>query len=104
MKRVSLSIACVALARMADAQAGNAFSAYHVEQRDIRSSVNHSEYRLFVSLPDRPANDTSRYPVLYVLDGELNFPLILGIRGFLQGTAIPRVIVVGIAYPVMSLG
>jgi predicted alpha/beta superfamily hydrolase len=99
MKFLSLAVACLALATVADAQGVQAFSAYHVEQHDLRSSVNHSDYRLFVSLPDRPPNDTARYPVLYVLDGEINFPLILGIRGFLQGTSIPRVIVVGIAYP-----
>lgn len=99
MKSLLVSIVCVALATVAEAQTASAFSAYHVDQHDIRSSVNHSDYRLFVSLPDRPTNDTARYPVLYVLDGELNFPLILGIRSFLQGTTIPRVIVVGIAYP-----
>jgi len=100
MKSPLVSILCLALPAMAEAQTRNAFSIYHVEQHDVRSSVNHSDYRLFVSLPDRPANDTTRYPVLYVLDGELNFPLLLGTRWFLQqGSAIPRVIVVGIAYP-----
>ena len=99
MIRTSPFILAFALATSANAQAGDAFSLYNVKQHDIRSSVNHREYRLSVALPDRPANDTTRYPVLYVLDGEIAFPLVTAVRGYLQdGGAIPRVIIVGVGF------
>ena len=45
------------------------------QQVDLVSAVNGQTYRLSVALPDGyAADDTTRYPVLYLLDGHFTFP------------------------------
>lgn len=99
--RVALFIMPLAFAAAAGAQTAEPQSFLKVEQHAIRSSVNHLDYRLFVSLPaGYSANDTTTYPVLYALDGNYSFQLIQAVSGYLQnGSAIPRIIIVGAGYP-----
>ncbi len=43
---------------------------------ELRSAVNGRDYRLFITLPERySADNSTRYPVLYVLDGNGSFPI-----------------------------
>ena len=53
-------------------------------QHDLVSAVNGQPYRLYlVGLPEGYAEgDTTRYPVLYLLDGRLTFPAAYSARAF----------------------
>jgi predicted alpha/beta superfamily hydrolase len=77
-----------------------------IHEHTIRSSVNHLEYRLFVSLPiGYSTTDTTSYPVLYALDGNETFPVLNGARRYLQaGGTVERFIIVGIGYPDSVVG
>jgi predicted alpha/beta superfamily hydrolase len=45
-------------------------------KHELASKATGQEYEVFVSLPKNyAANDTARYPVLYVLDGNFMFPI-----------------------------
>ena len=59
-----------------------------------------SDYHILVGLPDSYGEDRSKtYPVLYVLDGGLLFPLLRTYNGYLQKAGeVPEIIVVGISY------
>lgn len=46
---------------------------YAIEHQDMQ--WNQHQYRIFIATPRLPANSTSRQPVLYVLDGNAQFPL-----------------------------
>jgi predicted alpha/beta superfamily hydrolase len=100
MLRVFALVLSIAVGASANAQPGNAFSAYPAETFDLRSSINHLEYRIFVSLPPNYSADSARYPVIYVLDGNLNFPVVTTVARSLQvGDAMARVVIVGVGYP-----
>ena len=79
----------------------------YTRQYDIRSKVNGRDYRLFVAVPPGYAEpgDTTRYRVLYVLDGNVLFPFTVEAHrlpraGGWQDEEYPEVIIVGIGYPV----
>lgn len=64
------------------------------------SVVAGQEYQLFINLPRNYARDTTKaYPVLYLLDGQYDFPLFTGIYGnqYYDGF-VPEVITVGITW------
>lgn len=74
----------------------------HTEQRDIHSHHTGHDYRIFVSVPQRPAPPDG-YPVIYVLDGNALFP-ILAVQADARETrpdsaSRGSVVVVGIGYP-----
>ena len=58
------------------------------------------DYHIFVGLPDGYEEDEGRsYPVVYVLDGGLLFPVLRAYnRYLLMGGEIPKLILVGISY------
>jgi predicted alpha/beta superfamily hydrolase len=68
---------------------GNAQSAPPValagtQQYDLTSTVNGRQYRLHVAPPDGyVAGDTTRYPVLYLLDGHFAFPAAVSARAYM---------------------
>lgn len=101
MMRMSLVVPWLAFAAAVEAQTADVRSYWDARQHEIRSSVNHLDYRLFVSLPPGySATDTTTYPVLYTLDGNDTFPLVQSVRRYLgEGGAMPRVIIVGVGYP-----
>ncbi len=72
---------------------------------DFHSTVNGQHYKLFVSLPNSySAKDTTRYPVLYLLDGNLFFTLLQSMQRFyLSGEEVPEMIIVGIGYPINTV-
>ena len=68
------------------------------EVRDFRSTSNGQLYRLFIA---RPAgyDESTAYPVVYLLDGDLYFDLAAGIQRVLgYGGDLPKVVLVGIGY------
>lgn len=69
---------------------------------DLKSTNSQRDYRLIVSLPDGyKAGDTTRYPVLYLLDGYIFMPIVASTqRFFVMGEEAPKVITVGISYPI----
>ena len=71
-------------------------------QHDLRAAANDAAYRLFIGLP--PAYDPDgerRYPVTYVLDGNVVFPFAVNtLRMFALFGETPETIVVGVGYPV----
>lgn len=73
-------------------------------QYELRSKLNGRDYRLFVSLPQAYSDgDTTRYPVLYVLDGNGYSALATETERLLRlRPDISEVIIVGIGYPVSS--
>jgi predicted alpha/beta superfamily hydrolase len=66
----------------------------------LYSTIADQEYRLFIDLPGNYARDTGKtYPVVYLLDGQYDFPTLTGIYGdqYYDG-CIPEFIIVGIAW------
>jgi len=71
------------------------------ELRRLSSTATGRDYDVYVSTPtDYARNPTARYPVLYVLDGQWDFKLLLSIQGGLfYDRFTPPIIIVGITYP-----
>jgi predicted alpha/beta superfamily hydrolase len=65
----------------------------------MKSSIVGQEYDLYVQLPGNYADTSKTFPVLYVLDGQWDFPLVTAIFGqqYYDGF-VPAVIVVGITW------
>lgn len=103
---IALGYAPIRLAAQADSGAVSlAFS----HQFDFRSTINHVDYRVMVTLPVAygAASDTTHYPVLYILDGNDLLPLAteadrLGRFGRPHIGTFQDVIMVGVGYPVAS--
>jgi predicted alpha/beta superfamily hydrolase len=70
------------------------------ELRHLTSAATGRDYDIYVSLPaDYAAHPDARYPVLYVLDGQWDFKLMLSIQGGLAYDRWnPPIIIVGITY------
>lgn len=68
------------------------------QQYDLKSTVNGREYRLYVAPPvGYVKGDTTRYPVLYVLDGHFAFPAAVSAREYMGlFRELEDVIIVGI--------
>jgi predicted alpha/beta superfamily hydrolase len=66
----------------------------------LTSKINNNNYQLFVSLPKDYSNtDTTKYPVLYLLDGNYTFPIAHSTRQLLDlAGSLENVIIVGIGY------
>lgn len=66
----------------------------------MKSTVNGNTYYLYVSLPAHYSpKDTTRYPVLFLLDGNTMFPIAHAARQMLDFfNGLEKVIVVGIGY------
>lgn len=67
-------------------------------QYDLVSAVNGHSYRLYVAPPEGyAADDTTRYPVLYLLDGHFGFPAAVAARAAMGiQREMAEVIIVGI--------
>jgi len=68
------------------------------QQYDLTSTVNGRQYRLYVAPPDGyVAEDSARYPVLYLLDGYFAFPAAIAARAYMGiFRELEDVIIVGI--------
>jgi predicted alpha/beta superfamily hydrolase len=69
-------------------------------QYDFVSRINHQPYRLTIALPfGYSTKDTTRYPVLYMLDGDPNLPLTALIQwNMTYDGEVPNLIMVGVGY------
>lgn len=69
----------------------------------VRSAINGREYQISVALPPsyaaRGPGDTTRYPALYLLDGEMELPLAASMFRATNRGASGDVLLVGIGYP-----
>jgi predicted alpha/beta superfamily hydrolase len=68
--------------------------------RHLRSAATGRDYDIQVSLPaDYARNPAARYPVLYVLDGQWDFKLMLSVQGGLvYDRFTPQIIIVGVTW------
>jgi hypothetical protein len=66
------------------------------------SKINSVPYRISVALPfNYSPSDTTRYPVMYVLDGDPNLPMAALVQRFMSyDHEVPDMIMVGIGYQV----
>ncbi len=63
------------------------------------SEIISDTFHVYVKLPDNYYKSDETYPVLYLLDGDLTFPIAKGIIQYmLYGEHIPEMIIVGIGY------
>lgn len=64
------------------------------------SAINNMEYSLLISLPNSYyENSSQKYPVLYILDGQWDFNLMVSLYHNLRfDQSIPDIIIVGVAY------
>ena len=75
------------------------------EVHDLRSEHVGDDYRISVALPNPidplapPADASTRYPVIYVLDASWGFGGTVELTRLLSPYALPSTIVVGIGYP-----
>jgi predicted alpha/beta superfamily hydrolase len=74
------------------------------EVRSLHSAATGRDYDLYVSLPANYGSETgTRYPVLYVLDGQWDFKLLVSIfGGLVYDKFMPPSIIVGITYSGVS--
>ncbi|MCW8803043.1 MAG: alpha/beta hydrolase-fold protein [Ignavibacteriaceae bacterium] len=75
------------------------YSLYNTTEEYIFSELVADTFHVMVSVPDGYYSGDKRYPVLYVLDGDVAFGMAASIARYLQiGENIPELIVVGIGY------
>ncbi|HLT90327.1 MAG TPA: alpha/beta hydrolase-fold protein [Woeseiaceae bacterium] len=99
--RTSL-LAIVLAAAIPPAAATEAVTVPATFQHDLAADTERPTYRLFVAVPpDYEAQQDRRYPVTYVLDGNVTFPFAVSMqRMFALFRETPEMIVVGVGYPV----
>lgn len=67
--------------------------------RHLKSAHSEQEYQVKVWLPESYASGTKRYPVVYLMDGDLLFAMATDIAQYLEwGRAVPELIIVSPAY------
>lgn len=75
------------------------YSLYNATEKYIFSELIADTFHVMVSVPDGYYSSEKRYPVLYVLDGDVAFGMAASIVRYLQiGENIPELIIVGIGY------
>jgi hypothetical protein len=75
------------------------YSLYNATEEYIFSESVADTFHVMFSVPDGYYSGDKRYPVLYVLDGDVAFGMAVSIARYLQiGENIPELIVVGIGY------
>jgi len=81
-------------------EAGSAkYSLYNTTAEFITSEIVADSFFILVSVPNGYYSNEKRFPVLYVLDGDIAFGMAASISRYLQiGDNIPELIVVGIGY------
>jgi predicted alpha/beta superfamily hydrolase len=69
------------------------------EVQRLTSSIDGQEYVLYVSLPPEYSQRSKTFPVLYLLDAQWDFPMVVGLVGSLADDAfVPPLIIVGITW------
>lgn len=74
----------LALSVRIDAQSAPSVALAGTRQYEVTSAVNGRTYRLYVAPPEGyVADDTTRYPTLYLLDGHFAFPAAVAARAYM---------------------
>ena len=72
---------------------------YNTQVKVFHSQIIDDDFYLYISLPDDYDRSDKKYPVLYLLDGDVAFGMAASIARYLQfGNVIPDLIIVGIGY------
>lgn len=72
---------------------------YNTQVKIFQSKIIEDDFYLFISLPDDYNKSDKKYPVLYLLDGDVAYGMATSIARYLQfGNTIPELIIVGIGY------
>jgi predicted alpha/beta superfamily hydrolase len=72
---------------------------YNTQVKIFQSGIIEDDFYLYISLPDDYDKSDKKYPVLYVLDGDVSFGMAASIARYLQfGNTIPELIIIGIGY------
>ncbi len=72
---------------------------YNTLVKVFQSQIINDDFYLYISLPDDYDQSDKKYPVMYLLDGDVAFGMAASIARYLQfGNAIPELIIVGIGY------
>ena len=79
------------------------YSLYNTKAEFVYSEIVADSFFILISVPDKYHSSENRYPVLYVLDGDIAYGMAASISRYLQiGDNIPQLIVVGIGYGSLS--
>ena len=72
---------------------------YNTQVKVFHSQIIDDDFYLYISFPDDYDKSDKKYPVMYLLDGDVAFGMAASIARYLQfGNTIPELIVVGIGY------
>jgi predicted alpha/beta superfamily hydrolase len=72
---------------------------YNTQVKVFHSQIIDDDFYLYISFPDEYDKSDKKYPVLYLLDGDVTFGMAASIARYLQfGNTIPELIIVGIGY------
>lgn len=72
---------------------------YNTQVKVFHSQIIDGDFYLYISFPDDYDKSDKKYPVLYLLDGDVTFGMAASIARYLQfGNTIPELIIVGIGY------
>ena len=67
--------------------------------RNLTSTIDGQEYKIYVALPPGYSDASRQFPVLYLLDAQWDFPLVEGLVATqLQEAFVPRLVIVGITW------
>lgn len=76
---------------------------YNTQEKSFHSNIINDNFRLYISLPDDYEKSDKKYPVLYLLDGDIAYGMATSIARYLQfGNNIPELIIVGIGYGALN--
>jgi uncharacterized protein len=76
---------------------------FNTHVRTLTSSRGEIDYEIGIWLPENYASGQTIYPVLYLLDGNVNFGMATDLTPILrEDNEIPELIIVGISYPIKS--
>jgi predicted alpha/beta superfamily hydrolase len=79
--------------------AENKNNLFNTQVKVFNSSIIEDDFYIYISLPDGYDESVNKYPVLYLLDGDISFGIAASIARYLQfGNTIPELIIVGIGY------
>ena len=76
---------------------------YNTQVKVFHSQIITDDFYLYISFPDDYDKSEKKYPVLYLLDGDVTFGTAASIARYLQfGNTIPELIIVGIGYGTLN--
>jgi predicted alpha/beta superfamily hydrolase len=97
--KIKLTLAIFLASALFISLAAQEYNLYNTQKKIIYSKTVDDSFYIYISLPDDYNISDKRFPVLYVLDGDIAYGMAASIARYLQiGDNIPELIVVGIGY------